>query len=215
MVKAWYMDNAPDDQRLPHRPEGAPDLSLELLASLGVLYWKIDVDRCDEEGLLAKIKKDRGYTYQDIVEVCPEKLPNYAQKNCKTLNPSSNCFHSYKCYHSHMDSTCVPMFSQDMVLHSNRNIAIYIVEHPEKDLVEHPEKDLVEHPEKDFVEHPEKELVEHPEKDFVEHPEKDFVEHPEKELVEHPEKDFVEHPEKDFVEHPEKGLLPWASTPEF
>ncbi|KAL5493724.1 hypothetical protein EMCRGX_G014943 [Ephydatia muelleri] len=80
MVKAWYMDNAPDDQRLPHRPEGAPDLSLELLASLGVLYWKIDVDRCDEEGLLAKIKKDRGYTYQDIVEVCPEKLPNYAQK---------------------------------------------------------------------------------------------------------------------------------------
>ena len=35
------MDNAPDDQRLPHRPEGAPDLSLELLASLGVLYWKV------------------------------------------------------------------------------------------------------------------------------------------------------------------------------
>eukprot|EP00731_Ephydatia_muelleri_P010453 Em0005g1039a len=85
MVKAWYMDNAPDDQRLPHRPEGAPDLSLELLASLGVLYWKIDVDRCDEEGLLAKIKKDRGYTYQDIVEVCPEKLPNYAQKRVMLL----------------------------------------------------------------------------------------------------------------------------------
>ena len=41
MVKAWYMDTASDDQRLPHHPEGAPDLSLELLASLGVLYWKV------------------------------------------------------------------------------------------------------------------------------------------------------------------------------
>jgi len=35
------------------------------------------VDKCDSDGSLESIKKDRGYTYEDVIEVSPEKLPNF------------------------------------------------------------------------------------------------------------------------------------------
>ena len=41
MVRAWYMDKAPGDQRLEHRAKGTADIPLDRLASLGVLYWKV------------------------------------------------------------------------------------------------------------------------------------------------------------------------------
>ena len=41
MVRAWYMDKAPGDQRLEHRAQGTADVPLDRLASLGVLYWKV------------------------------------------------------------------------------------------------------------------------------------------------------------------------------
>ena len=43
MVRAWYMDTIPGDQRLEHRPHDATDVSLEQLAGLGVLYWKVGI----------------------------------------------------------------------------------------------------------------------------------------------------------------------------
>ena len=41
MVEAWYMDEAADDPRLPHRAEPARPVGLEQLRRLGVLYWKV------------------------------------------------------------------------------------------------------------------------------------------------------------------------------
>ena len=41
MVRAWYMDSSPADQRMPHRLEGASDVSLQDLAKLGVHYWRV------------------------------------------------------------------------------------------------------------------------------------------------------------------------------
>ena len=41
MPRAWYMDNSDCDQREPHRPVNAEDVSLDQLASIGVLYWKV------------------------------------------------------------------------------------------------------------------------------------------------------------------------------
>ena len=41
MVRAWYMDKAPGDQRLEHRAKETADVPLDRLASLGVLYWKV------------------------------------------------------------------------------------------------------------------------------------------------------------------------------
>ena len=35
------MDSDDADQRLPHRLEGSPDLSIEELGVIGVHYWKV------------------------------------------------------------------------------------------------------------------------------------------------------------------------------
>ena len=46
MVQAWYMDSSSADQRLPHRLAGSPEVPLEELAKLGVLYWKVSRVYC-------------------------------------------------------------------------------------------------------------------------------------------------------------------------
>ena len=38
MVRAWYFDSLPGDQREPHKGE---DVSLDELSGIGVLYWKV------------------------------------------------------------------------------------------------------------------------------------------------------------------------------
>ncbi|XP_031570315.1 1,2-dihydroxy-3-keto-5-methylthiopentene dioxygenase-like [Actinia tenebrosa] len=80
MVRAWYMDSSDEDQRLPHQLDPPQPVSLDQLKQLGVLYWKLDADNFDAEGLLDKIKKERGYTYEDNITCTPDKLPNYEQK---------------------------------------------------------------------------------------------------------------------------------------
>lgn len=39
---AWYMDDSQADQRSPHKPDNLEEVSLDLLANLGVLYWKVN-----------------------------------------------------------------------------------------------------------------------------------------------------------------------------
>ena len=40
MVRAWYFDALPGDQRKPHKGE---DVSLDELEKIGVLYWKVSL----------------------------------------------------------------------------------------------------------------------------------------------------------------------------
>lgn len=40
----------------------------------------MNVDAYEEDGVLDQIKKDRGYNYEDVIEISPEKLPNYEEK---------------------------------------------------------------------------------------------------------------------------------------
>lgn len=40
----------------------------------------MNIDTYEEDGMLDKIKKDRGYNYEDVIEISPEKLPNYEEK---------------------------------------------------------------------------------------------------------------------------------------
>ncbi|XP_068224363.1 acireductone dioxygenase [Palaemon carinicauda] len=81
MVRAWYMDESQDDQRLEHHRTPPKFLSLEEMAQdTGVLYWKLSPETCESDGSLDKIKSDRGYTYSDVICVSPEKLPNYETK---------------------------------------------------------------------------------------------------------------------------------------
>uniref|UniRef100_A0A4W2D7Q4 Acireductone dioxygenase n=1 Tax=Bos indicus x Bos taurus TaxID=30522 RepID=A0A4W2D7Q4_BOBOX len=80
MVEAWYMDEAADDPRLPHRAEPARPVGLEQLRRLGVLYWKLDADKYENDPELEKIRKERNYSWVDIITISKDKLPNYEEK---------------------------------------------------------------------------------------------------------------------------------------
>ncbi|KAG6766152.1 hypothetical protein POTOM_030219 [Populus tomentosa] len=99
VIQAWYMDDSDEDQRLPHHREPKEFVSLDQLAELGVLSWKLDADNHETDAELKKIREERGYSYvvchlnsaslnkcaaiimtADLIEVCPEKLPNYEEK---------------------------------------------------------------------------------------------------------------------------------------
>mmetsp|Transcript_22540 Transcript_22540/g.23218 ORF Transcript_22540/g.23218 Transcript_22540/m.23218 type:complete len:191 (+) Transcript_22540:69-641(+) len=77
-ITAWYMDEETTDQRLPHQTDPIKYVTPEQLSDLGVLHWEgltgVDDPR------LEKIRSDRGYTYSDMIECCPEKLPGYDLK---------------------------------------------------------------------------------------------------------------------------------------
>ncbi|XP_077885874.1 acireductone dioxygenase isoform X1 [Ictidomys tridecemlineatus] len=94
MVQAWYMDESADDPRLPHRPEPGRAVGLEQLRGLGVLYWKLDADKYENDPELEKIRRERNYSWMDIITICKDKLPNYEEKLwnqcaniCKTAGP--------------------------------------------------------------------------------------------------------------------------------
>lgn len=80
MVQAWYLDESvgPEDRQLELHQDPPRYVSLdELKRTTGVLHWKINVARMKEEGVLDKIRHERGYTYEDTVELSPDKIPNY------------------------------------------------------------------------------------------------------------------------------------------
>ncbi|KAJ9700441.1 hypothetical protein PVL29_005978 [Vitis rotundifolia] len=80
VLQAWYMDDSDEDQRLPHHRDPKEFVSLDQLAKLGVLSWRLDADNYETDEELKKIREARGYSYMDFCEVCPEKLPNYEEK---------------------------------------------------------------------------------------------------------------------------------------
>ena len=41
---------------------------------------QLDADSYEEEGTLAVIQKERQYSYNDVITVSPNTLPNYEQK---------------------------------------------------------------------------------------------------------------------------------------
>ncbi|XP_018471265.1 acireductone dioxygenase 2 isoform X3 [Raphanus sativus] len=80
VIQAWYMDDNQEDQRLPHHKDPKEFLSLDKLAELGVLSWRLDADHYETDEELKKIRESGGYSYMDFCEVCPEKLQNYEEK---------------------------------------------------------------------------------------------------------------------------------------
>ncbi|KAK3584381.1 hypothetical protein CHS0354_001714 [Potamilus streckersoni] len=80
MVRAWIMDNDSCNQRQPHMTDPPQFIDLDGLKKIGVLYWKIDADNYEKEGLLQKIRDERGYKYSDCITCCPDKLPDYENK---------------------------------------------------------------------------------------------------------------------------------------
>lgn len=82
MVRAWFMNyDTSVDQREPHQFDPPRPVSLDDLQKLGVLYYKIEnTDNPDKDDLLQKVRKDRGYSYEDQITCSREKLPNYDDK---------------------------------------------------------------------------------------------------------------------------------------
>ncbi|KAH0468209.1 hypothetical protein IEQ34_003242 [Dendrobium chrysotoxum] len=60
-MEAWYMDESLEDHRLPHHLEPKDFVSSDQLKELGVLSWQLKAEDDD----------------QFVIEVSPEKLPNY------------------------------------------------------------------------------------------------------------------------------------------
>ncbi|CAN6307923.1 unnamed protein product [Urochloa humidicola] len=80
VIQAWYMDISEEDQRLPHHREPKEFIPLDKLSELGILSWRLNADDWEKDENLKKIREARGYSYMDICDVCPEKLPNYEAK---------------------------------------------------------------------------------------------------------------------------------------
>uniref|UniRef100_A0A2P2K458 Acireductone dioxygenase n=1 Tax=Rhizophora mucronata TaxID=61149 RepID=A0A2P2K458_RHIMU len=80
VIQAWYMDNSNEGQRLPHHKDPKEFVSLEQLEEIGVLSWRLDADKYETDEDLKKLREERGYSYMDFIECCPEKLPNYEEK---------------------------------------------------------------------------------------------------------------------------------------
>jgi len=74
------MDDSQEDQRLPHHREPKEFIPLEKLSELGIVSWRLNPDNWENDENLKKIREARGYSYMDICDVCPEKLPNYETK---------------------------------------------------------------------------------------------------------------------------------------
>lgn len=68
-MRAFYFDNIPGDQRLPH-DSGSP-VSDELLKSIGVLHWHILASQQDQVNAIAE---ERHCNNRDIVSVTKEGL---------------------------------------------------------------------------------------------------------------------------------------------
>ena len=80
-LDAWFMDSDSEtDQRAPHRRSPNVPASPRQLRDLGVLYWRVPPGTVDGAEKLDAIKRARGYSYEDTIDVCPEKLEDYEAK---------------------------------------------------------------------------------------------------------------------------------------
>ncbi|KAM0884162.1 hypothetical protein ACQ4PT_031168 [Festuca glaucescens] len=79
VVKAWYMDNVAEDedQRLPHHRQPDEAVPLAKLVDLGIVALWLDAENHERDENLTTMREERGYLHMDIIELTPEKMPNY------------------------------------------------------------------------------------------------------------------------------------------
>lgn len=70
-MKAYYFDNLPGDEKLPHIDASSTAVTADILKSINVQHWSIPVDNAD---LLDDVARERGYASRDIVDVTKEGL---------------------------------------------------------------------------------------------------------------------------------------------
>nr|POE76224.1 1,2-dihydroxy-3-keto-5-methylthiopentene dioxygenase [Quercus suber] len=73
-MKAYYFDNQPGDQRLPH-DSGRPVTPTQL-STLGILHYELPDDLARVDAIAA----ERSYKNRDEIEISPATLPGYEEK---------------------------------------------------------------------------------------------------------------------------------------
>ena len=76
------MDSTDADQRAPHQLVPNQPVAPEYLHKrLGVVSWALDMSGPPEANAqLSAIRKERNYSYMDVITISPEKLENYEGK---------------------------------------------------------------------------------------------------------------------------------------
>ena len=69
-MRAYYYDNIPGDQRLPHDCIPSRPVSSQTLEVLGIKYWNIPVE--GHEPKIDEIAKERDYKNRDYCDVSEE-----------------------------------------------------------------------------------------------------------------------------------------------
>lgn len=83
-IRAWYYNPTDDPPYLPHQYSPNREVSTDHLQKLGVLTWtEIETDEFESNKFLNKIKRARGYNYEEVLTVSPGKLPNFEQNTKK------------------------------------------------------------------------------------------------------------------------------------
>ncbi|PPR02559.1 hypothetical protein CVT26_012027 [Gymnopilus dilepis] len=82
-MRAYYYDNLPGDQRLPHDYVPSRPVSKETLDRLNVKYWTIPVE--GYETRVDEIAKERGYKNRDMINVSKEGLGEIYEDKIKTF----------------------------------------------------------------------------------------------------------------------------------
>ncbi|KZT41906.1 Acireductone dioxygenase [Sistotremastrum suecicum HHB10207 ss-3] len=69
-MRAYYFDNIPGDQRLPH--DSSRPVSTDTLNAIGLLHWQIPLD--GNEAKIDQVAAERGYKNRDTISVTKEGL---------------------------------------------------------------------------------------------------------------------------------------------
>ena len=71
-MRAYYFDNLPGDQRLPHDCVPSRPVSAEVLEAHDIKFWHIPFD--EYESKVNAIAEERGYTNRELTDVSKEGL---------------------------------------------------------------------------------------------------------------------------------------------
>ena len=78
-MRAYYYDNLPGDQRLPHDYIPSRPVSLETLEALKVKHWIIPVE--GHEDKINAVAKENGYKNRDIINCSKEGLGDVSNRD--------------------------------------------------------------------------------------------------------------------------------------
>lgn len=81
-MRAYYFDNLPGDQRLPHATDEVIDVAK--LGDIGVLYWNIPLSG-DYEREIDAIALKQGYKNRDTISITREGLGDLYDSKIKTF----------------------------------------------------------------------------------------------------------------------------------